>query len=47
MQAPEEVGRVAGTGELLSLEDATQILADRKQSRMMKRMNAVQPPQDE
>ena len=47
MQAPEDTGKVAGTGEVLSLADATHILAERKQSRMMKRMSAMQPPPDD
>ena len=47
MQAPEDTGKVAGTGETLTLADATQILSERKQSRMMKRMSAMQPAPDD
>jgi hypothetical protein len=39
MQAPEHAGKVAGTEEVLSLSDATKLLTERKQSRMVKRLS--------
>jgi hypothetical protein len=36
MQMPEEVGKVPGTDEVLSLQDAAQILAERRQRKSLR-----------